>query len=182
MPFKFLTFLTFSNGKHSCQKNDPKKGGQDPENFVSFYLFNISPILSTCFVGMPFKFLTFLTMGSKFPLSALRNQLFLSISASFFLFPFVLSLLSLFLFLSFFLFFSLSLSLLCLCLYISLSISLSLYFFLSLSLFLSLSFFPSIPSWPLSLFFFSLSLSLYKLFSNPPPNPPPFKKQQKLGH
>ena len=35
------------------QEKDPKGGWQDPENFKHLNICNISPILSTFFVGMP---------------------------------------------------------------------------------------------------------------------------------
>ena len=103
------------------------------------------------FCGYIFKSLTFsMPILSKFPLLALRDQLVVSFSHSFF--P-----VSLF-------FFSLSLSLyvLCLCLCLSLSLSLSIYIYIYLSIYLSFSFPLSLLGHPsTSLRLSPLSLSLH---------------------
>ena len=124
-------------------KKESKRGGVKTQK--TFNIFNISPVLSTFFVGNPFKFLNFLTFPqweasfrkSKPKRGGAHSVLPLSF------FPYI----SLSLYLC--LFVSLSLSLFCLCLSLSVSVSLCLSLSLSLSLFLF--FFPSIPSWYVSL-------------------------------
>ena len=62
-PFKFLTFLTFPQWEAFFRKKESKRRGgvKTQKTFNIFNIFNISPVLSTFFVGRPFKILTFLT-------------------------------------------------------------------------------------------------------------------------
>ena len=60
-PFKFLTFLTFPQWEGFFPKKECKRRGGGVKTQKTFNIFNISPVLSTFFVGRPFKILTFLT-------------------------------------------------------------------------------------------------------------------------